>query len=46
MAEPCHDFRQGVQVRNPADSRLHARTWDDSVQLARILEFYYRDYGR
>jgi len=45
MGEPCHGFRRGVQVR-PAGSRLHARTRKDSVQLARILEFYYRDYGR
>jgi len=45
MGEPCHGFRRGVQVQ-PAGSRLHARTREDSVQLARILEFYYRDYGR
>jgi len=45
MGEPCHGFRRDVQVR-PVDSRLHARTREDSVQLARILEFYYRDYGR
>lgn len=46
MGEPCHGFRRGVQVSACAGSRLHARTREDSVQLARILEFYYRDYGR